>query len=237
MQVRQKHSQAAIALVCVILGVMLSMQFKVQQSITANPAFQRQEEVARRLRDAEKDRDELQKEVAALRTRVGELAEGRNVIASLTAELQAAQMLAGILPVQGPGIVVTMNDSKRPSKPNEDPNAYIIHDDDILSVVNEVFAAGAEAVSINGQRVIATTEVRCTGPTISINGVRVAPPIVIHAIGDAQTLEAGLKTRGGIIDNLGLWGIEVTVRQLQTVEIPAYAGSTSFKYAQPKKKG
>ncbi len=237
MQVRHRHGQAAMALVCVILGIMLSMQFKVQQSITANPAFQRQEELARRLRDAEKDRDELQEEVASLRTRVSELAEGRNVIASLTSELEAAQMLAGLLPVEGPGVIVTMNDSKKPAMPDEDPNAYIIHDDDINSVVNELFAAGAEAISINGQRVVATTEVRCTGPTISINGVRMAPPIIMHAIGDPQTLEAGLKTRGGIVDNLGLWGIEVIVRQVQSVEVPGYAGSTSFRYARAKKKG
>ncbi len=232
-----KSSQIAIALVCVILGMMVSLQLKVQQSVAANPAFQRSEDLARRLKDAEKERDNLQKEVSELRAKMAGMAEGRNVIASLTDALQASQMAAGLVAVEGPGVTVSMDDSRRPSKPGEDPNAYIIHDDDILSVVNELLAAGADAVSINDQRLVANTEIRCVGPTISINGVRVAPPITIKAIGDPQTLEAGLRTRGGIIDNLALWGIEVNVKREQRFEIPAFKGSTKLRYAQPVKKG
>ncbi|MGE5484955.1 MAG: DUF881 domain-containing protein [Ignavibacteriales bacterium] len=232
-----KSSQIAIALVCVILGMMVSLQFKVQQAMMANPVVQRSEDIARRLKDAEKQRDELQKEVADLRAKMAGMAEGRNVIASLTDELHAAQMAAGLVAVEGPGITVFMDDSRRPAKPGEDPNAYIIHDDDILSVVNELLAAGADAISINDQRVVANTEIRCVGPTISINGVRVAPPIIIKAIGDPQTLEAGLRTRGGIIDNLALWGIEVSVKREEKLEVPAFKGSTKFRYAQPVKKG
>lgn len=232
----QRSSQVAIALVCVILGIMVSLQFKVQQAISANPVYQRSEEIARRLKDAEKDRDNLQKEVTDLRARLAEMAEGRNVIASLTDELQSARMAAGLVAVEGPGVTVYMDDSRRPSKPGDDPNAFIIHDDDILSVVNELLAAGAEAISINDQRLVAKTEIRCVGPTISINGVRVAPPIIIKAIGDPQTLEAGLKTRGGIIDNLGLWGIEVNVKRDEKIEVPAFKGSTIFRHARPQQK-
>lgn len=233
----RRNSQLAIALVCIILGMMISLQFKVQQAIAGNPSFQRSEELTRRLRDSETERENLQKEVIGLRGKVAEMAEGKNVITSLTEELHSAQMMAGLLPVEGPGVTVVMDDSRRPSKPGDDPNAFIIHDDDVLSVVNELLAAGAEAISINNQRFLAKTEIRCVGPTISINGVRVAPPISIKAIGDAQTLEAGLKTRGGIIDNLGLWGIEVAVKREARLELPGFSGSTIFRYAQPMKKG
>ncbi|MCR4399014.1 MAG: DUF881 domain-containing protein [Firmicutes bacterium] len=233
----RRGSQVAVALVCVILGMMVSLQFKVQQAMSSNPAFQRSEELARRLRDAEKERADLQQEVADLRGKLAEMAEGKNVIATLTDQLQAAQMMAGLTALEGPGVTVVMDDSKRPSLPGDDPNAFIIHDDDILSVVNELRAAGAEALSINGQRVISKTEIRCVGPTISVNGVRIAPPITITAIGDPQTLEAGLKTRGGIVDNLGLWGIEVTVKRGERLEVPAFGGSTIFRYAQAQKKG
>lgn len=233
----RKNSQIAIALVCIVLGAMVSLQFKVQQAITSNPAYQRSEEVARRLRDAEKERDDLQKEVVGLRGQLAEMVEGKNVITTLTEQLKSAQMLAGLTAVAGPGVTVYMDDSRRPSKPGDDPNAFIIHDDDILSVVNELLASGAEAIAINEQRFVAKTEIRCVGPTISINGVRIAPPIYIKAIGDPQTIEAGLKTRGGIIDNLGLWGIEVTVKREEHVEIPGFSGSSIFRYAQPLKKG
>ena len=72
-----------------------------------------------------------------------------------------------------------------------------------------MFAAGAEAVSVNGQRIVATTEVTCAGNVIMINGVRQAPTFKILAIGDPATLEGGLKMRGGLIDNLTFWKLEV----------------------------
>jgi len=233
---RVKNSQIALALVCMVLGVMLSVQFKVQQSVASSTALQRTEDLARRLREAEKDREDLQKEVSDLRAKMAQMAEGKNVIANLTSELDRTRVMAGLVDVFGPGVVVVMDDSKRPRKPGEDPNAFIIHDDDILSVVNELRAAGAEAISINGQRVVTTTEIRCLGPVISINGVRTAPPIEIIAIGDPQTLEAGLRIRDGIIDNLGVWGILVTVKREEKLVVPAYKGPVRFQFAQPVKK-
>jgi len=138
--------------------------------------------------------------------------------------------------VKGPGVTVEMNDAQKPVGSGQDPNLFIIHDDDILAVVNELFAAGAEAMCINGQRVVATTEVRCVGPVIMVNGNRVAPPILIQAIGDSSVLEAALKMRGGVVDNLGLWGIEVKIKVEEEVVLPAYSGSVNFKFAQPVKK-
>ena len=82
--------------------------------------------------------------------------------------------------MKGPGVTVEMNDAQKPVGSGQDPNLFIIHDDDILAVVNELFAAGAEAMCINGQRVVATTEVRCVGPVIMVNGNRVAPVSYTH---------------------------------------------------------
>lgn len=72
--------------------------------------------------------------------------------------------------------MVTIDDSKRSSKPGENPNLYLIHDDDILKVINELWAAGAEAVSINEQRLIANSEIRCADSTLSVNNTRYSPP-------------------------------------------------------------
>lgn len=220
-----KQGQFAIALVCVVLGIMLAVQFRTTQDIRATIPFQRVEDLSQRLNQAEKERDALAKEVFELRKASGTAANGQ--------EMEKVKMGAGVVPVNGPGVVITIDDSKRPTKPGENPNLYLIHDDDILKVINELWAAGAEAISINGQRLIASSEVRCAGPTLSVNNTRSSPPYEIRAIGEPQTLENSLRMRGGVMETLQFWGIQVTVKKVDVVDVPAYKGAFKFDYAKP----
>lgn len=217
-----KQGQMAIALVCVVLGVMLAVQFRTTQDIRATIPFQRVEDLSQRLSQTEKERDALLNEVYELRKGGGG-----------SREAEIVKMGAGVVPVQGPGIVVVIDDSKRPTKPGENPNLYLIHDDDILKVINELWAAGAEAISINEQRLIASSEVRCAGPTLSVNNTRYSPPYEIRAIGEPQTLENSLRMRGGVMETLQFWGIQVTVKKQEIVNVPAYKGTFRFEYAKP----
>lgn len=230
------NNKIALAFVCLFLGFMIAVQFRVQKDIRSSNAMQRTEELVARLQNSEKEREALAKEVWELRNRIAELASGADTIKALSAELENLRVAAGLVDLKGPGVTVIMEDSKRAPKPGEDPNAFLIHDDDVLRVINELRASGAEAISVNGQRVTARTEVRCVGPTISVNGVRLSPPIVINAIGNADTMEAALKMRGGVIDAVAVWGIEVKVKKEAEVSVPAYKGSLQFEYAQPAKK-
>lgn len=222
-----RQGQAAIAFVCVVLGVMLAVQFRTTQDIHSTVPFQRIEDLSQRLSQTEKDRDALLNEVHTLR-------QG-SVNASGSRESELTKMGAGVVALQGPGIIVTIDDSKRPSKPGENPNLYLIHDDDILKVINELWAAGAEAISINEQRLIASSEIRCAGPTLSVNNTRYSPPYDIRAIGDPATLENALKMRGGVVETLQFWGIQVTIKTLEDVLVPAYKGTFRFDFAKPVK--
>lgn len=224
-----RQGQAAIALVCVVLGVMLAVQFRTTQDVRTSIPYQRVEDLSRRLSLSEKERDALAKEVHQLRQ--------STTLGVGTEELQAVKMAAGLLAVQGPGVIVTIDDSKRPSKPGENANLYIIHDDDILKVINELSASGAEAISINEQRLVATSEIRCAGPTLSVNNVRYSPPYEIRAVGDPKTLENALKMRGGVIETLQFWGIQITIKKQESIVIPAYKGAFRFEYGQPVKEG
>ncbi|MDR7865847.1 MAG: DUF881 domain-containing protein [Sporomusaceae bacterium] len=220
-----RQGQVAIAAVCVVLGIMLAVQFRTTQDIKASVPFQRVEELSQQLNKVEKEREALLSEVHALRNATGNEAYSR--------ELQQIKMKAGLVPLQGPGIVVSIDDSKRPTKPGENPNLFLIHDDDILKVINELRAAGGEAISINGQRLIATSEIRCAGPTLSVNNARYSPPYEISVIGEPQTLESSLKLRGGVVETLQFWGIQVTIKRQDIVKIPAYKGALTFQYAKP----
>jgi uncharacterized protein YlxW (UPF0749 family) len=216
----------AIALVCMVLGFMISVQIRTTQDIKATPQLQRVEELVQRLDMMEKERDDLKAELNNMR----EASEGES-----GARLDAIKMSAGLYDAKGPGVTVSIDDSKRQSKTGENPNLYLIHDEDILKVINELWAAGAEAVSINGQRLISRSEVRCAGPTLSVNNVRYSPPYEINAIGDPKNLENALKMRGGVAETLQFWGIQLSIQQAESIVVPAYKGPMKFEYAEPVK--
>ena len=133
--------------------------------------------------------------------------------------------------VEAGDLLFTLDDSKQAAKAGENKNLYIIHDDDLLRVVNELRSAGAEAISLNGQRLIGSSEIRCVGPTVLVNERRLAAPFVISAIGNPQTLESSLKLRGGVIENFKFWGIKADVVQSDKVRIPAFQGKRTFEFA------
>ena len=138
------------------------------------------------------------------------------LISSMTTLLERAEILAGLVKVKGQGVVITLADSMDTNIPVE---AGLVHDTDLMAIVNELRAAGAEAISVNGQRIISTTAIRCVGPTIQINEVKVASPFHIKAIGDAKYLESALNIKNGIVDNFKVYGINVEVKTDNNITI------------------
>lgn len=154
----------------------------------------------------------------------------------LQQELRKLQTISGLTEVKGEGVVVTVNDSTRDSR-NEDPNLFIVHDEDLLKVVNVLKAAGAEAISVNGLRITALSEITCAGPVILVNQTRLAPPYIIKAIGNTNNLQASLNMRGGIVESLRFWGIEIEVEPQELVTISPYTGRIDFQYIQTEEDG
>lgn len=218
-----KHAKILIVLVCTILGVMVSMQFRINEVRKASVPFQRAEEISERFKVVENERNQLLLEIKELQEKTS-----NEVIAR---EINLLKAQAGDTALNGPGVIVTVDDSKKVSKPGENANLYIIHDDDLLRIINELRAAGAEGIAINEERLTATSEIRCAGPTLSVNNNRFAPPYVIRAIGDAKSMEASLKMRGGVVETLKFWGIQVTVATSDKVVLPAYKGTRNFEHA------
>ena len=205
-----------------IIGFMLAVQFRQVHNAKESVPNQRAEELSGRLIQLQEERDELEKQLEILKQ------EGSSVNRELVAELQ---LQACVVPVEGEGIIIKMDDSTRIAKSGDNPNLYLIHDDDILRVINELRAAGAEAISINGQRLIATSEIRCAGPTLSVNNVRSAPPYEIRAVGEKKSLENSIKMRGGVAETLKVWGIQLEVTTADDVYIPPYKGTIKRTYS------
>lgn len=177
----------------------------------------------------------LSEEVKTLRAENDKLQHAmgdRNSAAQLLNEgLQQAKAFAGLTELQGPGVKVILSDSHR-HVGGMQGNDQIIHDTDVLKVTNELFAAGAEAIDVNGHRVVTTSSFRCVGPVIHVDGVPVASPIVIHAIGDPATLEGGLDLPLGVLAEIRQTDPNmVQLEQVKDMRIAAYGGSTERKFS------
>lgn len=226
-----KSFHLVLVIVGIVLGILLAFQYRFTKEIQYTESVQRVTELSNQVNQMKKERDALQAQIDTLRHDLDSAAAGPQA-EELKAELEIAQVEAGVSELTGPGVEVTLNDSNISLRPGENPNLYVLHDEDVLRVLNEIKAAGAEAVSINGQRLLATTEVRCTGPTIVLNkNYRLAPPYIISAIGNPETLENSLKMKGGVAETLQFWGIQVAVKKLTEVTIPAYNAGIIYEYA------
>jgi len=205
----------ATTIVCIILGIMVAWQYKSinYNQVRASSQNKRSEQLMREL-------IELQKINMNYKARLDELIEenrkyedaraGSDEIAKqLKEELEKARIFAGLTDVKGRGVIVTL-----------DKNEYVnVEDTDILSVINELRAAGAQAISVNEERVVATTEVREASGYIMINGVKMEAPFVIKAISDPDKLERALKMIGGVVENLENY-IKVDVKKSDNIIIP-----------------
>lgn len=222
-----------------LLGIALKAQFRLH---TAELPSTRLPELARAYVQEKRTVQAMEAEIRQLRQKTTELenalATGTQQTKVLNDSLQAAKMLAGLVEVEGPGIELILRDSERRPAPGSTESLlidlYIIHDYDLLRVVNELRQAGAEAIAINGQRLVATSAIRCVGPVIYVNDIKMASPFVIHAIGDPNALLGALKTPGGVLsDIIDADPKMVEMHAREKVRVPAYTGSTRFRFAEP----
>lgn len=156
----------------------------------------------------------------------------------LNEELNKTKVASGLSDMEGPGIVIMMQDNQDAEIVGYDINDDVIHDIDILNILNDLRIAGAEVISINGQRIMSMSEIKCGGPIIKINGKSLATPFLIKAIGNPKTLYASVNapgTYGYILKNLYKINIETNIED--RIKISAYTGNFVFKYANPIKEG
>lgn len=228
----------SLSVVSLMLGVLLALGIRTQQTYTPILPTTNPRELSVIFKDLQETNKKLQEEIKVLRNRITEyedkLSSGKGAIQALNEQLQSLKMQAGLVGVMGPGVVVTLRDSGYRSPTPELQNLYIVHDYDLLQVVNELKVAGAEAIAINGQRLSFYSAIRCVGNVIQVNGVPIASPYKIEAIGDPDVLLSGLKIPGGILDLLNNSGLRVEVKKVEQIVLPPFSGAgTTLRFAQP----
>lgn len=215
-----------VGLVCVILTAVIFLQFKTISKIdvTALENMQK-DELKSEIASWKTKYDEINKKLADTNSRINEYKQNisNNRITSelLNEELKQAQGLIGTRDVYGSGVVVTVNNDQQ-----------TVQEEDLLTLVNELKLAGAEAISINDERIVYDSYiVSIAGTYISVNGQRITAPYVVKAIGNPTYLESGLSAKQyGYIDTKRTEGLSVKLQRQDNIKISKYNGSLDFEY-------
>jgi uncharacterized protein YlxW (UPF0749 family) len=234
-----------VVLVFVALGVLLGGQFKTQWQLRRSnlPRFARIEVLSEFYQRKVEENEKLAEEIQKLRQEMDQLhkdmAAGQSNAELLRKDLEQTKILAGLTAVEGPGVTVLIKDSLNPSSLEDSNNPLIVHYGDLVEVCNELKASGAEAIAINGQRIVAMSAIRCSGPVVEVNGTNIGSVggYTIQAIGDPEVLEAGLNLPGGVVEMLRSVTIVVQIRQEKRVVVPALTVKQELRYAVPASEG
>lgn len=231
-----------IMIFSILLGVFMAGQFKQNIPNLAPVTLRSIEMTKSEIEAVNKETEDLSKMTEDMLEQL-EIFENitngeENIIDVLTSEVEKNKIIAGFQQIEGPGIIVVMKDNMAEGAFGEEYNWDVIHDVDVLRIINDLKGAGAEGISVNGQRVLSMTEIKCGGPIIRVNGKSLAAPFVIKAIGDIKLLNAAINapnTYGYTLKNIDQLNINTTVED--NIIISEYNGRFNFRNAKPIKEG
>jgi len=221
------------------LGIAIGMQTRTSLAIRSrlNIPPPQLVELAYRLRQQERVREALEAQIHELRNQISAYEQAAATqqphLEALGDQVQRLKTLNGLTALEGPGVVVDLDDSQRSLRPGENPNEVILHNYDVVAVVNDLWVAGAEAIAVNGERLVGTTGIQSVFATMMVNENRIVPPIRIAAIGEPNRLAPYLSRRGGYLDLLQAFAFPVRVARAKRISMPAYGGTFTFRSAQP----
>lgn len=169
--------------------------------------------------------EKLEKELEELQTSASVNSDEAN---ELQEKLKEYKKILGLTEVSGNGLEITLKDGDE--NQSKSVLSSIVHDGDILQVVNALRNAGADAISVNDQRIVNTSAISCIGNVVKINGEKVGAPYVIKAIGNPEWLYGGIEMNGGYVYNLRRDGVDVEVKKVKDITIPKYDGVYNATY-------
>lgn len=226
-----------LGIVCMVLTIAIVIQMNTVKSTNSTVAKTFTENALRddvlkwkekydntynELEEAEKELDKIREEAT----------KNNSASEQIEKEIKLNNNLLGLTKLKGQGIIITLEDDPNATRETvgvlDDVSDYIVHYIDIINVVNELKNAGAEAISVNGQRIVNTTSINCIGNVIKINDEKVNSPFEIKAIGLPESL-VSLDRPGGYLEYIKRY-VVVTVKKSDEVEIEKYGGLISAKF-------
>lgn len=241
MKVKQWHFY--LMLLALLTGLLAAWLYQTRAASRAQEASSPNARLIQSIHQLEKENTALEEELNSLRQEMENMqqshAPGQQELRSLEETLRRLEEQAGLTQVAGPGIIITLDDNTAGARAAQEanpafyqPEDFLIHDKNILYLVNELWAAGAEAIAVNDQRLTPGSDIRCVGPVILVNSTRLSPIYEIKAIGNPEQLEHAI-TNGSEYPYLKAKEFPVKITRVDEMIIPAYKGAVTTQYAQP----
>ena len=234
-----------MGILAIVIGLIISVLINTTQGMEAEQGglvpvsqIRAQETELTKLRN---ENSQLTQELIALEELLMQLQEDKaeedDSLQKILADQEKYKLAAGVVEVKGPGVIITLEDPATDEEIGGNYSELIYRYDLILELVNRLREAGAEAVSINGHRIVNTTEISLAGDNVNINGTPTSPPYTVKAIGKPDTLESAITIRFGILEQMGSFGIRTDLIKQDELVIPRYSGIITFRYAKPVTQG
>lgn len=223
----KKKIAISLGLLTMLLTAGTIMQFKMVRAANLDGTIQltdrnlkksvlqwneKYQDSTKKLKDTDKELEDLKKQVANLHTNE-----------AVQEKINKYETLLGINDVEGQGIEISLSDNDNYSNQNSfasiNASNYLVHDGNLIAIVNELKAAGAEAISINGKRITGSTAITCAGNVIQVNGEKVGSPFIIRAIGQKDLLYGEVTKNGGTIYKLKKYGVITEIKKSDNIEI------------------
>jgi uncharacterized protein YlxW (UPF0749 family) len=239
---KTNEASVFVFMASVIIGILISL------NINFNRDYNRVFLSAQQYQDAYNDRNKLINDISSLEKQYYDYNSKLNkykygdknqhqVLGEMESELLKNKIELGTVDVEGPGIKISLSDASAEFDNNQiDYEFRLIHNTDMIQVINDLKNAGAEAISINGQRIIDRTEIKCDGPFFKVNGVKIPGPFTIYAIGKPEVLKNYMLLEDNYLEQILIpRKINVDILEIDNMKIPAFEGIISNEYLSTKK--
>lgn len=222
-----------IIMLFIIAGFLTGIQFKQDKDtsdiITIRSLYEEQKNIENEQIEITRLRKSLEEQRIKLQSYYLDDYDVEDIIHSLKQDLKLYRVFAGQEETEGPGIRILMEDSLQYEE-NQNENNFIIHNSDILQIINDLRGAEAERIAINGAPISWNTKIDCNGPTIKVGNEIFAPPFIIEAIGKPEALENILLDSQGIIQLMRLWDIRISISKQEHILIGATPLGQEYEY-------
>ena len=224
-----KRSQITVTVVLFLIGFTLALAYQTaneassSETINDSP-WQAEEDLQNEVLEEQQENRQLADEISGVQSEIQQyeedIAEQEEQYFNQVEDIERLRMVTGNVSVEGEGVEIRLDDSEYVHG-EDDPNQFIVHEHHIQEVVDELYAAGAEAVAINGQRLAKDSYIYCVGPVVEVDTYTSFAPFEITAIGDQDTLEESLNMNGGVKDQLVNENVQVRTEKLDNLQINA----------------
>lgn len=232
---RKKYIAIVLGIVCFILVISIFTQINTVESMkkTVNTGSSRNSDLIDEVFRLQEKNNKLYEQLEDSEDRLEKIrtqaASGSEEDTESEAELKKNNLLLGLSEMNGEGIIITLDDNRNIQGDELNISQYLVHEEDLLQVVNELFNAGAEAISINGHRVVNSTAILCDGNIIRVNGKVITVPITIKAISSKAIYNTLIRPRG-YLQLMADEGVDVRIERSDKITIPKYDGVYNYSH-------